>query len=141
MTRLFVVLSRRIRVCRDKHVFFTKIRLLSRQAYFCQDKRRVLSRQAYFCQDKRRVLSRQKSACRNKGFVATKLPLSRQKYFVETKIILSRQMFVATSIPLSRQYYKQKLYLWQLPPMTVYCPGRRLYIILGRSVELEETSK
>ena len=85
--------------CRDKHVFVVTKVSLSRHN-FCRDKhnfvttkiclsRHVLSRPASFCRDKRGVLSRQTCGCRDKHvFVTTKL-LSRQK-----------------------------LYLWQLTPMT-----------------------
>ena len=81
--------------------------------------------------------------CRDKSFVATNTCLSRQNTsFVGTKVCMSRQnfrpdkhVFVATNIILSRQAYfcrdkhvfvatkvclglsRQKLYLWQLPPV------------------------
>ena len=78
-------------VCRDKYI-------LSRQAYFCQGKHVFVATKYVFCRDK----------------------LSRQKYFIATNIILSRQKccrgkqtFVATNTCLSRH----KWHLWQLTPM------------------------
>ena len=86
-----------------------------------------------FCRDRHYFVAT-KTCLYNK---TTKLPqvsfLSRQKYFVATDIILSRQRhvciikrqsFVATSIQLLRQktflatkhLSRQKWYLWQLPP-------------------------
>ena len=73
-------LSRQIRVvllffCRhrhDKHVSRQNIApLLDFYKIFCHDKlnfvaTKVMSRQAYFCRDKRRVLSRQTRVCRDK---------------------------------------------------------------------------
>ena len=59
------------------------------------------------------LLSRQKYYCREKTFVATNIILSRQN----TSILSSQQKtcFVVTNTCLSRQ----KLYLWQLPPMVM----------------------
>ena len=86
--------------CHDKHVFVPTNRL-SRQAYFCRDKRRV-------CHDKSMLVG-------IKTFVGTKFCLSRQIFFVinvlsRKKIFLSRQTnkirnktFVTTSILLSQQ--------------------------------------
>ena len=51
---------------------FVSTNVLSRQAYFCRDKRRVLCRQTRDCPDKI-VLSRQTRDCRDKKV------LSRQK--------------------------------------------------------------
>ena len=84
-------------VCRDKIMF------VATKNVFC-----VLSRLADFCRDERRV------------FVATKICLSRQKFYrnkhtsVETKDVFCRDkhVFVAT-----KRLSRQKLYLWQLPPM------------------------
>ena len=102
---------------RDKKTFFVATKLcLSRQTYFCRDKRLsrqifiatnviLLTRQAYFCRDKH--LSQQKF-CRGKHtFVVTKGMFCCDKH-----------VFVTTNTCLSRQ----KLYLWQLPPMIVGQP-------------------
>ena len=108
------VLSWQIHVCHDKTFVSTSI-LLSRQCFetklllqqtrICLGKYSswksfvptniILSQQAYFCRDKRHVLSQQTHVCHNK------------------------HMFVATKL-LSRQ----KLYLWQHPPMTLYCTAK-----------------
>ena len=72
-----------------------QVLFLSRQVYFCRDKRRVLTRQAYFCRNKNmlvatKLLSRQ--ICRDKHkFVATDKSLSRQAYFCRDKHLFSRQ--------------------------------------------------
>ena len=55
--------------CLDK-IMFVAIKLCN---MFLATK--VLSRQAYFCHDKRHVLSRQTRVCRDKSFVATKMIL------------------------------------------------------------------
>ena len=60
--------------------------LLSQQIFVATNI--ILSRQAYFCRDKRRVLSRQTRVCRDKGM----LVLSRQN-FCHDKI-----MFAATKV-------------------------------------------
>ena len=43
-------------ICRDKNVFVTT-KVLSRQAYFCRDKRRVLSQQTHVCCDKSKLVA------------------------------------------------------------------------------------
>ena len=64
-----------------------------------------LSRHTRVCRDKTRLLSRQMYACSDKiTFVATTY-FYRDKTFVTTNICLSRQ----------------KLHLWQLPPMIMSC--------------------
>ena len=57
----------RKKFCYDKHNF------VATNIIFVVTK--VLSRQAYFCSDKRRVLSRQTCVCRDETFVATKMRL------------------------------------------------------------------
>ena len=76
-------------------IIFVETRLLLRQMYACRDKHvfvttKLSSRQAYFYRDKL-------------NFVATKI-VCRDK---------QKTCFVAINTCLSRQ----KLYLWQLPPM------------------------
>ena len=73
----------------------------------------VLSRQTRVCRDNTRLSSRQKYACRDKTFIATKLFLSRQNIFVETKDVFCRdkhvslplQGFVGTKLCFSRQIF------------------------------------
>ena len=80
-------------------IIFVATKHLSRQT-------RVLSRQNTSFVATKVFLSRQTYFCHDKRFVATSLLLSRhtrQKYFVATNIILSRLKFVAASILLSRQ--------------------------------------
>ena len=84
--------------CRDKYIFVATNRILLRQF-----KTRLLSRQKYACRDKYLSLQR---FCRGKHtFVATKDVLCCDK-----------RVFVATKMCLSRQ----KWYLWQLPPMILH---------------------
>ena len=79
-----------------------------------RDKRRVLSRQARICRDKRKLV------CRDKTFASSNILLSRQNFclvkhtLVATKDVLCRDkhVFVAT-----KHLSRQKLYLWQLPPV------------------------
>ena len=93
--------------CCNKHVFVAT-KVLSRQAYFCHDKRPVLTRQTRVCRDKSKL-------------VATKL-LPWQNYVccnkhtsIATKDVFchDNQAFVPTKTCLSRP----KWYSWQLPPM------------------------
>ena len=86
-------------ICRDKYI-------LSRKSFVATSI--LLSRQARVCLDKTRL-------CRD-VFVATNI--SRDKSFVATNIILSQKKtcFVATNTCL----WRQKSYLWQLPPMILY---------------------
>ena len=71
-----------------------QVSLLSRQAYFCRDKRRILSRQTLVYRDKSKLVVT--------NLVATKLCLPRQKFCRDktTSIHLSRQKtcFVTTEI-------------------------------------------
>ena len=107
--------------CRDKHVFVaptkkqnkntttkntTKTRLLSRQKVFIATK--VLSRQAYFCHDKKTCfvvestcLSRQKHACRHKTFVKIMFVAINQTIF-SRKNVFHRHTLVATKKVLCR---------------------------------------
>ena len=81
--------------CRDKSMLAATNNLL-RQTFVVTNNfvtTKLLSRQAYFCRDKRHVLSRQKYSCRDRTFVVTNMCSSRQKYFVATNIILSWQKF------------------------------------------------
>ena len=95
-------LSRQALLSRRKACFvhvFVVTKLLSRQKLYLwqlppmiQKWRQLLSRQIFvFCSDKN-ILSRQNYVCRNKTFVATSILLSRQKkvfcMFVTTKMIL-----------------------------------------------------
>ena len=59
--------------CRDKHVFCRDKSMLFK--YFQYTSSKVLSRQAYFCRDKRRSLSQQTRVCFDKTFAATKMIL------------------------------------------------------------------
>ena len=93
---------------RDKHVFCRTKSIFSRRDNHNFVATKVLSRQAYFCHDKQ---------VSSNNFVATKV-LSRQAYFCRDKrrvLCLSRQ----------------KLYLWQLPPMISLCTLHQtgLYLI------------
>ena len=98
-------------VCRDKR------RVLSWQKYACRDK--TFPVKIRVCRDKTRLLSGQKYACRDKTFFAANTCLSRQ-IFVATKVFSRQKYFVATNIILSRQ----KWYLWQLQPMILKQYGR-----------------
>ena len=72
-------------VCHDKHVFVgTKV--LSRQAYFCCDKRCVLSRQTCVCHDKSKLVMTK--LLLRQASVTTEHVLCCNKTFVVTKIIL-----------------------------------------------------
>ena len=98
-----VVFPQQSVVCRDK------THLLSQQKYASHNKTFVMTNifvniflwQQNFCRNK--DLSRQTCVCPDKSFVATSILLLRQKthMFVTTKLVMT------------------KLYLWQLPPMTV----------------------
>ena len=85
-------------ICRSKHVFVAT-KVLSRQTYYCRDKRRVLSRETRVCHDKRmlvaiklcrdkilfvaadicrdKILSRRTRFCCDKGVVSTCILFSR----------------------------------------------------------------
>ena len=71
LPRTNTCLSRQIFVA-TKHFFRDKLKK-NRDKSFVATK--VLSRQAYFCRDKRRVLSWQARVCRDRTFVATKIIL------------------------------------------------------------------
>ena len=131
------------------HIIFDKQWFGSTKHVFCRDKSMlvVLSRQTRVCRNKSFVstsilLSRKKTCS-----VATNMCLLRQKYtklclsrqtFVVTKV-LSRQTyffsrdktFVTTSILLSRQ----KWYWWQFPPVIV------LSLIYSNWIKTTELSK
>ena len=83
--------------CRGKHTFVATNTCLSRQnTFFCRDKSMLAVTKNV---SRENCLSRQ---------IATKIIcLSRQKFYRD------KHIFVATDTCLSRQ----KLYLWQLPPM------------------------
>ena len=101
-----------------KHVSVDTKVCLSRLK-LCHDKIMVV-RQKYFCRDKTFVTT----ICWDKYlFVATNTSFIVTKLFVE-KQLLSRQIFIATKVLLRQTYFvatkdvsRQKLYLWQLPPM------------------------
>ena len=119
----------------QQNVYHNKIMFVMTK-YFCRNKHmfvvtKVLSRQAYFCHDKRCVLTRGKSK-----LVVTKL-LSQQKLclsqFVTTKVCqkfcCDKNTFVATKDMFCHDTHvfvvtitylsQQKWYLWQLLPMIV----------------------
>ena len=127
------------RVCRDKTPLLSRQNYVSRQNIFVQTE--PLSRQIFITTNI--ILSRQTRVCRDnfffnfvatelckyhfcrhKGFVATNILLSLQKFCLDThtfcrdkrRVFRDKHMFVATNTCLSRQ----KWYLWQLPPMILY---------------------
>ena len=77
---------------------FVMTKLLS----FCHDNMfvttKVLSRQAYFCRDKRRVLSQQTRLCRDRSMLIA-ANIFHRKTFVMTSILLLQQKrcFVSTN--------------------------------------------
>ena len=128
-----------------RNIIFVATQVLSRQTCVCHDKTRLLSQQKYACCDKTFV-STKNYVCHDKTFVATKLCLyatniCHDKSFVTTKIFLrDKHNFVATKLVSQHAYFcrdkrrvlsrqtrvsrdkllsRQKLYLWQLPPMIV----------------------
>ena len=99
---------------------FVVTKVLTRQAYFCCDKRCVLLRQTCVCHHKSKHvaaklrLTRQKYVCCNNSFVVASILLSGQKtYFVVINTCYcDKHGFVATKL-----LSQQKWYMWQLPPM------------------------
>ena len=95
--RTHVLVATKYVFCRDKSMLVATnkslkiILLLSGQTRFCRDKTRLLSRQKYACRDKTHV-------CRDK-----------KHNFVAAEVL--KHLLVA------RNYIK--LYLWQLPPMSL----------------------
>ena len=98
------LLSRQKYACRDERMLVeTYIFVATNRILLRKGKTRLLSRQKYACRDKYLSLQR---FCRGKHtFVATKDVLCCDK-----------RVFVATKMCLSRQ----KWYLWQLPPMILH---------------------
>ena len=69
----------------------------------------------------------------NTSFVATKVCLSRQNVLSRQNYVCCDKRFVVTSIFLSRQ----KLYLWQLPPMKGFQGGGGLNVCEFHEAETE----
>ena len=67
--------------CRDKHNFVAT-KLLSRQAYFCRDKRLVLSRQTRVCRDKTlpKLCQNAKTLARQKFYLWQLPPMIDEQY-------------------------------------------------------------
>ena len=92
--------------------------------HFCHDKHVVVTTKHVFCRDKSMLVVTQLFVATNKCllrqlFVVTKV-LSRQKYYVSTNIILSRQAYFCrdkTRVCRDKTFVATKLCFWQLPPM------------------------
>ena len=109
--------------CHKDHFNCDKKRFLSRQTYFCRDKRLsrqifiatniiLLTRQAYFYRDKHMFVAT--NICRNKSFVAASILLSRKKGM----FFCDKHVSVATKIILILLNYWREL----LPPIIVGLP-------------------
>ena len=103
-------------ICHDKHAFVVS-KVLTRQAYFCCNKRCVLSQQTCVCHDKSKLVAaklclmwqkicllQQKFCCDKHTFVAAK------DMFCCDKHMLLRQTWVC-----DKHVVQSKWYLWQLP--------------------------
>ena len=139
-------------ICHDKHVFVVTKLCLSRQKWQIRLLWQVLLWQAYLCHNERCILSQLTCVYHDKSKLVTTKHLlwqnyvCRDNYLSEQKFCHNKNRFVATKV-LSRQAYfchnkrhvlsRQKLYLWQLPPMTGQ--GTVSTMSYGRTVDWPES--
>ena len=123
--------------CLSWQNIFVAAKLLSGQTHVCHNKHTFVMTKDVFCHDKHMFVATKESLLRQNFshnkimFVMTKIFLSQQRFccdkhtFVTTKDVFccDKHMFVMTNMCLSRQ----KLYLWQLPPMIPFHSTHELF--------------